>query len=313
MIAALLRIHPEVQPCLISLAGVPIRSDVLYTNAKGQEKENVRKRAERNINQLQYVLRRVLDREEAVLYVTRCEVRPSLIDQFTVGFHARYFNRITLVLTNHRLLYFFVDRDGRWRQSLRVARLGDVESATIKNWIYCTLTVRFHGGKKEVYCRIPRRDVSKVRLLLPAMLTAAAGEISLGESPTSLCPECLTTLEVGNYQCERCSMRFKDEQTLLRRVLLVPGGGYFYTGQTLAGLLQLVADLYLIVMVVSSILFYQRGPKPGDVVATPGESKSYLAAALVFAGALILEKWGVFHHCRTIIRQFMPLQTSRKV
>jgi hypothetical protein len=122
----------------------------------------------------------------------------------------------------------------------------------------------------------------------------------------SLCPSCLSMLTPGIYRCERCGVAFKDEKTMVRRSLLIPGGGYFYTGHWFLGLGDFLAEAYLLILLIV-FLAAALAPTP----ASPGQesltSREVWIAAGIIAAILSLEKWLTIHHCRRFIREFIPL------
>lgn len=302
-------VHPEQSPRLGSFNGVRVREDTVYTNQRGEEKAGVRKRAEKAIDKLQEILRKVLEPEEAILCVARCQAPVSGFEQLTMGWYVYYVTGTVLVFTNRRLLYFLVKRDGSWKRVLRAVAWGDVEEAKVKGWLSHTLQLKYRNGKKETYWKLRGDDAKKMKVLVGALFSAGAGEMSAAQAPVSLCPGCLAALTPQVYQCSKCGVTFKNERTMVRRSLLIPGGGYFYVGHWFLGLGDFVVEAYLLVMVVIFVLVALGMSDPlGEPGQPPTTAGVALFVAVFVAAILAVEKWLTIHHCRRFIREFIPTE-----
>jgi hypothetical protein len=304
-----LLVHSEQSRRLTSLHGVRVREDTLYSNHRGEEKKGIRQRAEKAIEKLQEVFRKALGPEEAVLYVARCQAPVSTLDQLTLGWYIYYVTGTLLVFTNRRLLHFDVKRNGDWKQTLRTVSWGDVEEARAKGWLGAVLELKYRNGKKEKYWNLRREDAKKINILLSAIKSAGARETRPSQTMVSLCPSCLAELIPAVYRCAQCGVVFKDEKTMLRRSLLIPGGGYFYTGHWFLGFGDLLLEAYLLVLLVV-VLGFALGFLE-DTSANPAEpslagGEAWIAVAFV-AVILVLEKLLTIHHCRRFVREFIPL------
>lgn len=301
-------LHPEQSPRLGSLEGLRVREDTLYTDPKGEESKGVRKRAEKGIEKLQEILKRVLEPEEAILYVARCQAPLGKLGQFGLGWYAYYISTAVLVFTNLRVLHFVVKNNGDWKKSLRSARWGDIEDAKVKGWLSLTLELKFRDGKKETFWKLRRDDAKKIKIILSAISSAGAGAGSSAQTIASLCPGCLAPLTPQVYHCAKCGITFKDEETMVRRAWLIPGGGCFYVGYRFLGVVALIAELYLLALVVIMVLVALGMPDP---LVEPGKPpttgvEAWILAAF-FAGILAFEKWVTIHHCRRAVREFIPM------
>ncbi|HUI41618.1 MAG TPA: hypothetical protein VL523_06590 [Terriglobia bacterium] len=298
-------VTPASQPArLVSIDGVTVRADTAYTDSSGRERNDLRERVECAVQSLREALGRVLEPGETVLFAARADVRPGVLEQLTAGYYIRFYSRVTLVLTNTRLLCFFVNRAGGWLRSLRVVRWGDLDKAKIALGINQTLELRFRSGKSERFWRLKRADAKKVMLLLPALVAEGGGGGSPGAEWSALCPGCLAALTPGEDRCARCGITFKSEGTLRRWALWMPGGGYFYAGQPAAGVIHFLAEAYLIGLTLWG-LYSWRNP-PASPNGAPGDPATYLILAVFFGALLALEKWSTLHQCRRLISYFIP-------
>ena len=305
MPAADLVIHSNHAPRVDSAAGVRLRWDTVYSNHKGDEKKSIRKRADKAIGKLQDILRKVLRPDEVVLYLARAQAPVNMVEQLTFGWYIYYVTGTFLVLTNRRLLHFLVKRDGSWKRSLRSVHWGDVEEAKVRGWLSPQLKLKYRNGKKETYWGLRRDDAKKINVLLQALLLGSLGEVTATHTTVSLCPECLAELRPGLYQCSQCHLTFKDEKTLIRRSLFIPGGGYFYTGHWFLAFGDFFAEaillLVLAMLVVNALI--PSAPQPGE--PAPDPVSAWVAVGFV-AFVLAVEKLLTVYHCRRFIREFMP-------
>ena len=234
---------------------------------------------------------------------------PGFLDQLTFGLYIYYVPATVLVFTNRRLLHFSVRRDGSWKKSLRSLRWGDLAEAKVQGWLNPKLRLKYQNGKVDNYWGLRRGDAKSIKLLLPVLLPASRGETSPAQAMSSLCPECSAPLSPGVYQCSRCSLIFKDEKTIVRRSLLIPGGGYFYTGHWFLGVGDFIAEAVLLFLVVGSVLLaFGFLAEPGEPQVTAGVAWFEVA----FFGAILgVEKLITIHHCRRLIRDFIPHPVRR--
>ncbi|MGA3323909.1 MAG: hypothetical protein ABSF45_05510 [Terriglobia bacterium] len=301
-------VHPEQSPRLSSHFGVLVREDVAFANHKGVEKGGIRKQTEQALEKLQEPLRKFLEPDEAVFCITRAQIMPSGVEQFFLGWHAMFLAPAVLVLTNRRLLHLLVQRNGSWKRSLRCANWGDMEEAKVKGLLGARLHTKFRDGRKEIYSGITGNNKNKIRLLLETLIPVAAGEASPALAMTSLCPECRSPLTPGLYECPHCRIAFKDENTAMKRAWLIPGGGFFYIGHPLLGILHAFLDVVLICAVGYWVLV-GVGVVPPDT--NPGEAPmdkaSALVAAALMGGILAMDKWVVATVARKQVRNYIPL------
>ena len=60
-------------------------------------------------------------------------------------------------------------------------------------------------------------------------------------------------LSAGRYVCESCRLKFKNKITAYILAILLPGGGYFYTGHLLIGLLDVVVEIFLLLYIAVTL------------------------------------------------------------
>jgi hypothetical protein len=305
-----LPVHASEAPQLTTHSGLPLREDVLYTNAQGKEKTGIRKRADQALGRLKDVLARLVGPDEVILYVARAQVYPNLLEQLFSGWHYYLRPSAQLVFTNRRLLVFRTCAQGwgrwKWDRGIRSLCWGDVAEAKVKGGLNRMFELGFRNGARERFWRIRAADARKIRLLVSLVVPAGAGDSSAAQGFLSLCPTCLGALAPRVYLCPQCRAMFKDEGTLLRRGLLIPGGACFYVGWTTLGVLNMLAEGLLLLAVISFVV--------GAFFSTPGASAhrdasrvgDAITAAMVLLAFLVLDKSVAWIHCRGYVRDFVP-------
>ena len=117
MPAADFRIHENQFARTEMLDGVSIRSDVLYTNDKGEQKESAQKRTRKILQKLCPVLQRLLLPGKSILYAMPARSPLSVVEQLTAAWWTALLAACAIFVTNKRILFFPVKRDGNWRES----------------------------------------------------------------------------------------------------------------------------------------------------------------------------------------------------
>jgi len=301
-------LQANLMPRLATAAGIAIREDVAFTNADGKENKKIRQRAETTLQRLQEPLRRVLQQDEAVLYVLRAQSPVSLVQQVTTGWYIYQLTQCVLVVTNRRLLQFQVEpglfsRDAwKWRSSWRMVAWGDVKDIKLSGLLACEMYLTYLNGKKEKFWGIERKDKKKLELLLARLAPSTQGEMTSASGIVQLCPKCAAALASGIYSCASCGQRFKDEQTARIRSILIPGGGYFYTGMIWLGIVDAIVESFLLLALLALTL-EAAGIVPPDAGQAPA-SWGMVGFMLVI---IAIEKWVTIYHSQHRVRDYMPI------
>jgi hypothetical protein len=296
-------VHPDQSVSLTTYNGILVREDTAFTNRKGVEKRGIRKRAEQALDKLQEPLRKILEPDEAVLYLARGQIMPGGIEQFFLGWHSYFLAPAMLVLTNRRLIHLLITRNGAWKKSTRSARWGDIEEAKVKGLLSAKLNIKYRDGTKEIYWGMVHDDSNKIQLLLEVLLPQAGGETSSTLAMTNSCPECSAALTPGVYECPRCRLQFKDEKTAMKRSILIPGGGFFYTGHPFLGLMHAITDLILIVFAGVSAITALGIMQPPPA---PDEKSTALVIVAMMVAILAFHKWMLIRVAQRLVRNYIP-------
>jgi hypothetical protein len=303
-----------VLPRIAPLAGLRVREDTAFTDASGNEKAGIRKRAEQDLQQASEVLSRMLHPGEAVLYVSRGAFMPNNWEQLLENNHGAAMGAL-LVLTNTRLIVLRTASNGlrgwKWDQGILSVEWAHLVQAAKKGWLIGYLILKDQKGQLERFFRMSWQDTKKLRLLLGVLVPQTPG-LSIPAAPgapgfVSLCPKCLAALSPDLYRCAQCGLLFKNEKSLLARALLIPGGAYFYTGQTLLGVLAgLVEVLFVFVVIVNFLEGTHVITAVGDPGEAPPAASLSLLRAILFLMFLAFIKFGGFYRARRRVRKFIP-------
>lgn len=306
MAKADIQIHENTAPRPASLGGLRVREDVAFTNAKGEEDKGARKQVNKALEKIGEVLQRVLAQDEAVFYAARVQAPIGALEQYGLGWYVYKVTATVLVFTNRRILHLGVETGGKWKRMLKAVAYGDIAKAEPKGWLSGVLWLTYKNGKKEKYWNVRSAGVKKMKALFAALLPASGAESTPAGGMQSLCPDCLAPLTERVYHCPGCGLVFKDESTMKKRALLIPGGGYFYCGQAMLGVLGLLAESWLILLaVICAIAAATTWGKPPAKPDDP-DAVGMLVTAVILVSVLVLEKLLVIHHGRRLLRDFIP-------
>jgi hypothetical protein len=292
-----LSIHDHQLPQITKIDAISVRSDVLFTNDKGEAKASIQKRSEAALRKLMPALQSVLLPEETVLYIARAYSPLTPLERLTAAWWTRLLAAAAIVITNQRLLFFPVKRDGSWRESVRAVYWGDLEEVKPRGLLVRLVTFKSKNGNKTTYTNFRRGDAKKIAAISKALLPIASGEMTSAHGFVQLCPACRNVLTPGQYLCSACGLAFKNEKTMVTRSILLPGGGYFYTGHPLVAILPAVVEgifmLDILVLLVAGL-------------SSPRARANVLPTLVVLVFFWIFETAVTILHCRRYIREFIP-------
>lgn len=269
--------------------GLPVKTEFMFRNTKGVEKKGIKKRQLRLLKKVSFLSRFLAPDEQILLVTTACSPI-SVMEQLTTGWMLYYLKRALLVFTNKRIIHIPATVSYDYRHSIAQIGYNDVESIKM-GWR--TLKVRYRNGKKENFLYIGARERKKIKALMSRL--KRAGTPSPYRQRYHLCPSCTASLQVGKWTCPSCRLEFKNSRRARLLSLLIPGGGYFYTGHWFLGLSDLLVELTLLLWIVAPT---------GDSDVTGGP---LWVARGMFAVLLIIEKWMTIYHAEHYVREYIPL------
>lgn len=297
MPAADFRIHDNQLPRTTIADGISIRSDVLCTNEKGGNKDSIQKRSGKILQKLQPGLKRMLRPGETVLYAMRARSPLSTLEQLTAASWTALLAACGVVVTNTRILFFPVERDGSWKESVRALYWGDLREIKKKGLLGNNFTFKFKNSAKVTYTNFRRGDAKKLTAIASALIPAASGEQTAAQGLVQLCPDCCNALTQGQYSCSTCGLTFKNEKTMILRSIFLPGGGYFYTGHPFIAILPAIVEGLLLLEILFIMFGRLASPKP-----VPNLLPELIGLGIFWA----LETGVTILHCRRYVRDFIP-------
>ena len=301
------QIYPTIPARRVDQEGFFVREDVLYSDAKGREKGKLRKSALAVLDALGDVLRRVLEKDETILYIASAQAMPGALGQVLGGgWHTQSLPlpRAILFLTDRRIIALRVRKrmsGWDWNRGIWTARWGDVGKAIVGGFVSRYLTLKFRNGEPRQYWRFGWGDLKKVRMVIEALRAQTTGESTAGGGAVSLCPNCLATLAPRAYKCPSCSVEFKDEKTLLQRALVVPGGASLYVGANGLGMLRAAFESLLTISILVSLFELTRAPKGSEREA------ALMSSILIECAVLFVDKLMAYSLALPQIRDFIPI------
>jgi hypothetical protein len=253
-----IQIYPSISARRIDREGFSIREDVLYSDAKGREKNRIRKRATQALANVGDVLRRVLEPGETIFYIAAAQAMPGALAQFFGGgWHVYSLPRTLFFVTDRRIIALRLRKkvtSWNWNRGIQTVRWGDLSGVKAGGFLSRNLTLAFRNGEKRPYWRFASGDTKKLAQLVETLRVQAAGETSATGGMVSLCPKCLAALSPKHYKCPSCGTEFKDEKTLWHRGLLIPGGASLYVGASGLGMLRAVFEAIITLSIVLSVV-----------------------------------------------------------
>jgi hypothetical protein len=291
------QIHQNQLPCATSAEGISVRTDVLATDEKGENKSSVQKHTTKILRKLGPILQSILLPNELVLYALRARSPLSLVEQFTAAWWTRALAACAIIVTNTRILFFPIKTDGSWRESVLAVQWGDVEEIRVNGFLTLQARFRFKNRTTATYTALRRVDAKKLAAIAAALIPVASGEQTARHGPAHLCPDCREALEDGQYFCENCRLTFKDEKTMILRSVFLPAGGYFYTGHPLIAILPAIVE---IIFVFNLLLALYGG------LTSHRRPTEFLGVLLILVAFWAIETAITILHCRRYIRDFIP-------
>ena len=279
------------------LYGLPVDTETAFTDDKGQHKKGLEKRQRKLLEKLSPALSPLLEPGERVLLAAPACSPAGVIEQLTTGWVIYYLKRCVLVLTDRRIVQVMTKPNLTSRGSLAEIRYGDVVESKVSVLLGRKLTFRYRDQRSESFTQLEPASVKKLKVLLPTLTAHGAASAGAG-GRQHLCPRCATRLPSGVYRCPTCFLEFKTPEAALKYSVLFPGGGYFYTGHPVLGILDALAETFLIVALVIGLVAILSDPPTEDDVVT----------LVLIAAALVVEKLISVLHARHYVKEYLPAE-----
>ncbi len=274
--------------------GLPVDTAILFSDKNGVHKPRIEKNRTKLLQKLGF-LGKFLDADEKIILVTTGCSPFTALEQMTIG--AAWLmavKRALFVFTNKRLLHIPATTGGAYRGSIAQVLYQDCQRLYVKGSM---LVAEYHNGTKEKFAAIPSGD----RAIIKKFNFEASESDPPSECPqrNHLCPSCTQVLPAGAGTCPSCGLEFKNKAKALKYSLLVPGGGYFYTGHPFLGAADAIVESYFLLITLAAL-----------VVGLAGDPETLSTAAL-FGVLLVLEKLVTVYHSNSFLAEFIPRDLKR--
>ncbi len=274
--------------------GLAVRTEICFVDAKGKHDKTVAKHRRKLLQKIAPFLGKVLEEGEEVHFVTALCSPYSLLELLTTGWLIGHVRAAVLVVTDRRLLHLPTTGGARRpKGSIAEVRYGDLAGVKVSGWVVGKLKLEYRGGGKETFTAIPMFSIKQLRRLLGER--AGRGPATADGGRRFLCPGCRRALPAEPGRCAGCGMEFRSRRKALLRSLLIPGGGYFYTGHPFLGLADAAVEVFLLLFALA-----------GTALALVGEP-DMVEGALLFGGAFALEKLVTVYHATHYVKEFLPV------
>jgi hypothetical protein len=227
--------------------GLPVDSEILFSNHKNFYKKRIEKRQRKLIVKMSF-LKPFLKKGEQILLITNGYAPLASPAQYLTGFIFVYLKRTIFVFTNYRILHIPTTSAYNYKNSISQIVYAGCQSVKLKGG---TLVVQYVRADRKIenFRAIAVSERKKIRTLLKEKITLSGTKIQFADR-IHLCPHCTQKLEKGKHQCDKCQLLFKSKLVATISSILLPGGGYFYTRQYLIGVMDALVELCLLGFIV---------------------------------------------------------------
>ncbi len=269
---------------------LPVKKEICFSNHKEEFKEKIIEGQTKILKKFSHFLKPLLEPGEEILLSVEATSPMSFFEQWTMGWMIYSLKRCVLIFTNRRMLHFPTKQNFRPKLSLSQIRYGDIEEFKLSGFLGRVLKIEYKSGKKEKFYYIKSGEFKKLKTLEPLFIKDQPSHF--GERHF-LCPRCRTPLLKNIFSCPNCHLEFKNMRDAIRLSLLFPGGGYFYTGHPVLGVMDAITEGILLLGLIAHLL----------EALNRTESWGF---ALLFAALLSYEKWVTIYHAKQYVSEYIP-------
>jgi hypothetical protein len=279
----------EATPTERPIFGLPVDTGILFANHKGVYQPGIEKNKTKLLRKLGF-LAQFLDADEKIVLVTTGCSPYSTFEVVTMGaVWVTLLKRALFVFTNKRLFHIPTTWQLDYRGSIAQILYQDCKRLQVSG---SGLVAEYHTGKKDRFANIPRGDRQIIKHF--QFVTGDSDQRSEVPRRNHLCPNCTQVLPAGVAACPSCGLEFKTRAKVLTRSILLPGGGYFYTGHPFLGACDALGEAYLVILNLV-VLF----------TGLLGDAEA-MAMLPVFLAILVGEKVGTVYHSNSFLDEFIP-------
>jgi hypothetical protein len=272
--------------CINSL---PVDVGILFSNHKNVYKHRLEKSQRKMLQKLSFLRPFLMPGENIWIVTTGCSPF-NFLEQFLGGAIMQLYKRAIFVFTNFRILHIPAKSNYGYRDSIAQILYGDCTRLAIKGW---TLVAKYSDNTTEKFSSFRGRERKKIKTLLKNLRPDTRK--SPERRRTHLCPRCTYPLIRDHFVCPICALQFKSKSDARKISLIYPGGGYFYTRHYLLASMDAIAETWLSVLLVLSVLDILKNVQGG------------LFFSIFVLLLLALEKAITIGHSNRFIDEFIPI------
>ncbi len=273
---------------------LPVKKEICFSNHKEEFKKKIMKDQTKILAKFFSFLKPLLEPGEEILLSVGATSPMSFFEQWSTGWMIYSIKRCVLIFTNKRILHFPTKYDFTPKHSLSQIRYGDIEEFKLSGFLGRVLKIGYKSGKKEKFHYIKAGEFKKLKTLEPLFIK---DQPSHSGERHFLCPKCTTPLLKNIFSCPNCHLGFKNTKDAIRLSLLFPGGGYFYTGHHVLGIMDAITEGILLLGLIGQLLeALDRAESWGSV--------------LLFAVLLFYEKLITIYHAKHYVNEYIPIDKS---
>lgn len=273
----------------LSIFGVPVDREAIFSDHKGSYKQRVEKRQRRLIIKTTFI-KFFLQADERIQCLTTAYSPTSAIEQIATGPTFFIFKRAILIFTDRRMLHVPTRFNRSSHGAISQIRYEDCTGMEIKGR---SLVVHYADGEEETFLYIGRKEKKRLKAFIQN-LPAKAKKGARTQKRTHLCPSCTNPLKKKARYCPSCHLKFNSDWQAILRSVFIPGGGYYYSRYpvmgTITGLFESALVSYLVYKLSS---LHQGVPIEFGLLA-------------MLAGVIIIEKMIAGFHAYRLTRHFVP-------
>jgi len=277
-----------------TVMGLPVKNSFMFTDAKGIEKKGIKKRQLTLLKKLEFLPRFLKSDEEIYLVTTACSPI-SIMEHLTTGAIVFYIKRSLLVFTNKRIIHVPTTLGYNFRHSIAQIQYNDIKDIRL---VWGALKIQYANKKKERFLQIGRKERAKIRQFIRKLKLDR--EASKHQQRYHICPSCMRSLKKSEFRCAACGLEFKSSGRAQLLSLVIPGGGYFYTGHWFLGVMDFIVEASLIYLTANAFL----NPDVANVIG--------ISDGMLFLAILAIEKIMTIYHANHYVKEYIPVTTKYK-
>jgi hypothetical protein len=283
----------------LTIFGVPVERDTIFSDYKGNYKNRVEKRQRKLIAQTPFV-KFFLHHDERILCLTTGYAPISVLEQVLTGPAFLFFKRALFVFTDKRILHIPTRFNHTIHGAISQIRYGDCTRIHLKGR---SLVAAYKDGRQEVFPYLGRKEKKKIKVLLDNIASRPM-ETGQLQRRVHLCPSCTNVLNDREFVCPSCKLAFKSSLKAKLGALLIPGGGYLYSRCNFPGVVVGSMETALLVYLAYMLAWLKAGQPVNFTVSA------------VCLGMFVAIKIITVFHAHQLVKNFIPEKnnfTMRKI